>query len=77
MQLPAATQLVNLTEFSIFFENYDNHAKLKNELVEFQIVESLTEKIESLICKTYLQTKKKIDYLGNIPATRLGKLIKS
>ena len=42
MQLPAATLLVNLTEFlqniglKDFLENYDNHAKLKNELVEFQ-----------------------------------------
>ena len=42
MQLPAATLLVNLTEFlqniglKDFLENYDNHAKFKNELVEFQ-----------------------------------------
>ena len=35
-----------------FFENYDNHAKLKNELVKFQRAESLTEEIESLICET-------------------------
>ena len=62
MQLPAATLLVNLTEFpknnglKDFFENYDIHAKLKNELAKFQIAESLTEEIESLICKTYLRT---------------------
>ena len=53
-----------------FFENYDNHAKLKNELVKFQRAESLTEKIESLICETYLQTEKKIDCLENIPTIR-------
>ena len=56
--------------FKRFFENYDNHAKLKNELLEFQTAESLTEEIESLIRETYLQTKKKSDSLENILATR-------
>ena len=53
-----------------FFENYDNHVKLKNELVKFQRAESLTEEIESLICETFLQTEKKFDSLENIPTTR-------
>ena len=56
--------------FKRFFENYDNHAKLKNEIVEFQTAEGLTEGIESLICETYLRIEKKIDSLENIPATR-------
>ena len=56
--------------FKRFFENYDNHAKLKNELVELQTEEGLTEGIESLIRETYLRTEKKIDSLENIPATR-------
>ena len=54
-----------------FFENYDIHAKLKNELVKFQVAERLTEEIEKLICKTYLRPEKEIDSLENIPATRL------
>ena len=33
-------------------EYYYNRAKLKNELVGFQITESLTEEIEELICET-------------------------
>ena len=52
-----------------FFENYENHAKLKNELVKFQRTESLIEEIESLICETFLP-EKKIGSLGNIPVTR-------
>ena len=43
-----------------FFENYGNHAKFKNELVEFQTVEGLTKEIERLICETYLRIKKKL-----------------
>ena len=75
IQLPAATLLVNLIKFSknialkLFFENYDNHAELKNELAEFQTAEILTEEIQSLICETYLRTEQKIDSLENIPAT--------
>ena len=56
--------------FKRFFENYDNHAKLKNKLVEFQTAEGLTEETERLICETYLRTEKKVDSLENIPATR-------
>ena len=33
-------------------EYYENHTKLKNELVGFQITESLTKEIEDLICET-------------------------
>ena len=33
--------------FKRFFENHDNHAKLKNELVKFQTAEGLTEETES------------------------------
>ena len=54
--------------FKTFFENYDNHAELKNELVEFQTAGILTEEIQSLICETYLRTEQKIDSLENIPA---------
>ena len=46
--------------FKTFFQNYDNHGKLKNELAESQIAEDLMEELESLICKTYLRTEKKL-----------------
>ena len=43
---------------------------MKNDFVEFQIAESLTEEIESLICETQLRTEKKTGSLDNMPATR-------
>ena len=56
--------------FKRFFENYDNHAKHKNELVEFQLAESLKEEIETPNIRNLLTNQKKIDFLENIPATR-------